>query len=106
MTSAYPHIPRGAANPRRKSETERDKERGMLFIEAVTMQARRCLLMLHVTVIAGDRTVVVTRGAMSPQRQQAASGQGYVAQERICIYSAGKHQSYIGKSREMHGKTL
>lgn len=77
---------------------ERDKERGVLFIEPVTMQAGRCLLMLHVTLIAGDSVVVVTHGAMSPSWQQAASGQGYAAQERICVCSAGKHQSYtVGK---------
>lgn len=78
----------------------------MLFIEAVTVQAGRCLLMLHVTVIAGDSVVVVTRGAMSPLWQQAASGQDCAAQERICIYSAGRHQSYSGKAGEVQGKTL
>lgn len=56
------------------------------------MQAGRCLLMPHVTLIAGDSVVVVTHGAMSPKWQQAASGQGYAAQKNVC--SAGKHQSY------------
>lgn len=78
----------------------------MLFIEPVTMQAGRCLLMLHVTLIAGDSIVVVTHGVMSWLWQQAVSGQGYAAMERICIYSAGKHQSYNGKAGEVQGKTL
>lgn len=89
-----------------ESETERDKERGVLFIEPVTMQAGRCLLMLHVTLIAGDSVVVVTHSAMSQQWQQAASGQGYAAQERICLYSAGKYQRCSGKAGVVQGKTL
>ncbi len=70
------------------------------------MQAGRCLLMLHVTLIAGDSIVVVTHGIMSWLWQQAALGQGYAAKEQICIYSAGKHQSYNGKGGVVQGKPL